>query len=243
MHLVYETKSSKTWIRVYEEPSGIRYLRLGKGSEIHSTYDPDDVLIEVIEESYWNYFCLIPYLADVKSVLLLGVAAGTVARQYQKFFPEIKIDGVEIDAEIVRVAREHMGLDVTNLNVIEADGIEFVKTCTKKYDVVILDAFKGGNINTDFLTLEVFKNIKNCLRDGGLLVTNYFEQLAVPYLVKRSTGAVFAHMMRLPIPGTYNYIVVASDVELDMKKPAREIKDEKLRRIARYVAENFIEDR
>ncbi|MFQ5621218.1 MAG: spermidine synthase [Candidatus Nanoarchaeia archaeon] len=243
MELVYETKSDKTWIRVYEEPGGVRYLRLGKGTEIHSTYDPKQVLIEVLEESYWNYFCILPHLTEVKEVLLLGVAAGTVARQYQEYYPDVHIDGVEIDGDIVRVAKEYMGLNVDNLMVHEADGIEFLENCDKKYDIVILDAFKGGNLNTEFLTIKVFENIKRCLRHNGLFVTNYFEQLSVPYLVKRATSKVFEHMVRIPIPGTYNYIVVASDMEVDMKKPAREIKEPQLRRIARYVAENFVVDR
>ena len=54
MKLLYETQSPFGKIRVYEDDDGKRYLRLGKGTEIHSMYDPDHVLVPVFEESYWG---------------------------------------------------------------------------------------------------------------------------------------------------------------------------------------------
>ena len=136
-----------------------------------------------------------------------------------------------------------MDYNVKNTTEIIEDGLKYLETCTKQYDMIILDAFKGGNLNKEFVKPAVFEQIKKLLKPEGIFVTNYFEQLAMPYMVKRAVSPHFEHMVRVPIPGTYNFIVVASDVVVDMKKPAREIKDPALRRVARFAAENYVVDR
>lgn len=243
MSLLYETES-QTRIRVYEEPDGKRILRLGNGSEIHSMWDPAQVLIDVYEENYWNYFSLLPSLMNKpENVLIVGLGAGTIARQLQHYHPALQIDGVEIDPEIVRVGREYFELGYQNLNVHITDGLQYLATCTKKYDIVILDAFKGGNVNKAFLTSEVFSQIKGLLKPKGIFSTNYYEGLAVPTLMKRCLAKTFDHIQRVPIPNTYNFLVVASLEDVDLKQPARLIKDKELLRIARYVSENILRDK
>ncbi len=243
MTLLYETESEHGKIRVFEEPDGKRILRLGEGTEIHSMWDPKHVLIDVYEENYWNYFSLLPALVKAQSVLMIGLGTGTIARQLNHFYPTLRIDAVELDETLIEVGMKYFEFDPLRTYVIIMDGLKYLKECTKKYDIVILDAFKGGHVNKAFLTTEVFEQMKNVLNPHGVFATNYYEGLAVPELMKRCLAKTFSHIERVPIPNTYNYIVVASDQEFDLKQPARVIKDKPLLRIARYVAENFVRDR
>ena len=105
MKLLYETESEFNKLSVFEEKE-IRYLKIGKGWELHSSYDPENWVLQPATENYWNYFLVLPAMHKVKKVLILGLGAGTTARQYAHFYPSIEIDGVEIDGEIVKIGRE-----------------------------------------------------------------------------------------------------------------------------------------
>jgi len=151
MKLIYETESRLNLIRVFRDDEGVYYLRLGHGSEIHSMYDPKHILFTDAEEHYWNYFNLFPLMKKVKDVLLLGLGCGTVGLQFKHFFPKLSIDAVEIDKKIIDVARRYFDLDVMAMNIFNEDGTLFIKKGTKQYDLLIIDAFDGGNVATAFL--------------------------------------------------------------------------------------------
>ena len=53
---------------------------------------------------------------------IIGLAAGTSARQASEVFASVKIDGFEIDREIVAVGREYFGMTMPNLTVYIEDG-------------------------------------------------------------------------------------------------------------------------
>ena len=61
-------------------------------------------------------------------MLIIGNAGGTVARAYGELYPDVEIDGVEIDPEVSEAAREYIGLDDNpRLHVITADGRPFLE--------------------------------------------------------------------------------------------------------------------
>jgi predicted membrane-bound spermidine synthase len=105
---IYEKESSYNYIQVLES-NGYRYLRLNEGQGIHSIYHPE-------QEAYggtWMqalpapFFNLPPfYPSDVKNAAIIGLAAGTTARQATSAFGPIPIDGFEIDREIVKVGQD-----------------------------------------------------------------------------------------------------------------------------------------
>lgn len=77
-------------------------------------------------------------------ILVLGVAGGSVIKT---LIDEIdfrgKITGVEIDAEIIKVANEYFGLDqIQNLEIVLDDAFEFVLKTKEKYDLIIIDIFQ-----------------------------------------------------------------------------------------------------
>lgn len=242
MMLLYETESDFNVLSVYEDNKGVRYLRVGKGWELHSGYDPKHWVLQEPEQNYWNYFLLIPHLKKVKRVLLLGLAAGTMARQYAHFYPSVEIDGVEIDGEIVKIGREYFALRNKNLKVFVEDAEEYVEKCRKKYDAIVLDTFTGGNLDKKFLNVEFFGKLKGLLREGGMVVANYCSDMGVPYLIKRATTKHFKHMSRVPNPGTYNYILFASDKKISFDGVVLEV-DEELKELAQYCKKKVILDK
>ena len=121
--MVYETESAYNYIQVLEK-DGFTYLRLNEGQGVHSIYHPtilnyngpwEQVLVA-------PYFNAPPYTPDqVKRIAILGLAAGTAARDASLVYGGIPIDGYEIDGEIVKVARRYFDMNQSNLNVFVQD--------------------------------------------------------------------------------------------------------------------------
>ena len=101
--MIYETKSAYNYIQVVQSGS-YRLLRLNDGQGVHSIYNPNVLNYygpweQVLVAPFFNKP---PYdLSQVKSMAIIGLAAGTTARQATAVFGPIPIDGFEIDPVII----------------------------------------------------------------------------------------------------------------------------------------------
>ena len=108
--VIYETDTEYQYARVIESPSGKRYLELNEGQAQHSIYDPKTVLTDDV----WDGHLVLPFAArsqPPKRVAILGNAAGTTSRAYEKFFPGTRVDGVEIDPELSEIGRRYFDMN------------------------------------------------------------------------------------------------------------------------------------
>jgi spermidine synthase len=168
--LVYETESRYQYIQVVQRDEA-RYLRLNEGVAVHSVWRPDSVLTG----GEWDMFLLAPVLVDrvVERVAILGNAAGTIARAYGVFYPRAEIDGVELDPDVSRVGRRWFGLgDNPRLHVHDADARPFLAATDRRYDLIIVDAYRQPYIPFYLATREFFELARSRLRPGGVLALN-----------------------------------------------------------------------
>jgi MFS family permease len=113
---IYETESAYNYIQVLEI-NGTRYLRLNEGQGIHSEYNPTTLEYG----GPWQLFLVAPFFyaqqtpEDVRRIAIVGLAAGTTARQAAAVFPNVVIDGFEIDPQIVAVGRKYCVMKIPNL--------------------------------------------------------------------------------------------------------------------------------
>ncbi|HSK15704.1 MAG TPA: fused MFS/spermidine synthase [Gaiellaceae bacterium] len=169
--LVYETESSYQYIQVVERADGSRVLRLNEGVAVHSVWHPDSVLTGGV----WDTFLLVPPLLDrpVERMLVIGNAGGTVARAFGEVYPDVVVDGVEIDGEVSEAARRYMGLeDNPRLNVITADGRPYLALTDESYDIIVVDAYHQPYIPFQLATREFFAAAREHLRPGGVIALN-----------------------------------------------------------------------
>ena len=171
---IYETESQYNYIQVLKEGDDI-LLRLNEGQGVHSVYNPTLELVFGI----WDYFLVAPFFNhspytanDVDSLLLIGAAAGTVAKEYTKIFGPIPIDGVELDPEISRVGRDYFQMNEPNLNTINQDGRFFLANTDKTYDVIAIDAYRPPYIPFQLTTVEFFQEVSDHLNDDGVAAIN-----------------------------------------------------------------------
>jgi spermidine synthase len=212
---IYETESSYNYIQVVER-NGWRYLYLNEGQGIHSVYRPDQRRVG----GTWDYFLAAPFFNPppftpdrIRSLAMIGLAAGTIPKEYTAFFGPIPIDGVEIDAEIVRVGREYFAMDEPNLNIVVTDGRAFLDRSARTYTVVGIDAYRLPYIPWHLTTVEFFQSVRDHLSADGVVVVNVGRTPGDDRLVETiaaTLAAVFPSVHAMDVPASFNTIVVAT---------------------------------
>jgi len=115
------------------------------------------------------------YSTNISDVLCVGLGAGVVPT---KFASEgAKVDVVEINPTIVPIVRDYFDFQPDKMNIVIADGREYLNRCAKRYDTIILDAFVGDSCPSHLLTRETFVTIEKLLKPGGALVINTFASI------------------------------------------------------------------
>ena len=108
-----------------------------------------------------------------KDIAILGLAGGTAAREYTAAYgSQVEITGVEIDREILYVARRYFHLSDTNVHPVVADARYWLDTKAGQYDVIVLDAYRQLYIPFHLITREFFCAVRGHLKPGGVAVVN-----------------------------------------------------------------------
>jgi spermidine synthase len=114
-----------------------------------------------------------------QSVLVVGLGGGTLPRALRQVLPKVRIDVVEIDPAVVRVANRYFDFTPSELTrVIESDGRVYVKRAQRTgqhYDLIMLDAFDHEYIPEHLLTREFLQEVKSLLTPQGVLAANTFS--------------------------------------------------------------------
>ena len=211
---IYETESAYNYIQVLEF-NGTRYLRLNEGQGIHSEYSPDTLEYG----GPWQQFLVGPFFypdrrpADVHRIAIVGLAAGTSARQAAAVFPEVTIDGIEIDPKIVAVGRRYFAMDLPNLNVIVQDGRWGLESSPYRYDLICVDAYRPPYIPPHLTTQEFFRIAADHLTPDGTLVINVGRAPGDRRLIDglaTTLGTIFPSVYVMDIPDTFNSMIYAT---------------------------------
>ncbi len=169
--LVYETESPYNFIQVIDDPSGWRLLTVNEGQAYQSAYRADRVLSGGI----WDLFLIAPYFAGTtppRNLLMIGLAAGTTAREYTEVYGAIPIDGVELDPKIIAVGRKYFAMTEPNLHAIADDGRNYLQTRAGTYDVIAVDAYRQPYIPFHLTTIEFFRAVRAHLAPHGVVALN-----------------------------------------------------------------------
>ncbi len=212
---IYEKESSYNYIQVLEE-NGYRLLRLNEGQGIHSIYHPDQVgyrgtWMQVLAAPFFNPAPFLP--GDVEDMAIIGLAAGTSARQATIVFGPLPIDGFEIDSEIIKVGQDYFSMTDENLNPISQDGRWGLNQSGKKYSLISIDAYRPPYIPWHFTTREFFSIVFDHLEDDGVLALNVGrtpedEELLAGLVATIQT--VFPSVYVMDVPATYNSMIYAT---------------------------------
>ncbi len=212
---VYETESAYNYIQVRNE-NGFTVLKLNDGQGVHSIYHPGTLQYN----GPWDQFSVGPFFYpnrktdDVKRMAIVGLAAGTAARQATAIYGEdLHIDGIEIDEKIVEVGKQYFGLNLPNLNVIIGDGRLELERSAGNYDIIAVDAYRPPYIPAHMTTLEFFTIAANRLAPDGVMTINVGSTPGDRRLINglaTTMSMQFASIHIMDIPGTLNTMIFAT---------------------------------
>lgn len=219
--LVYETESSYNYIQVLQD-GDFRYLRLNEGQGIHSIYHPSQLLYagpweQVLAAPYFNPAPYDP--ADLRSMAIIGLAAGTTARQASAAYGALCIDGYEIDPKIVAVGRDYFAMDMPNLNVIVQDGRYGLAHSPRRYQVISVDAYRPPYIPWHLTTREFFLEVRDHLTEDGVVTINVGRAPGDRRLIESFSATlqtIYASVYVVDLPGTFNSILYATVQPADL---------------------------
>ena len=144
-------------------------------------------ITEADEFVYQEMLTHVPLLAhgNARRVLIIGAGDGGVLRRVLMHRNVERAVMVEIDGEVIRLAREHMPAisgDAWNderAQVIVGDGIDYVRTADDaSFDAIIVDSTDPIGVGEVLFTDDFYRNAARILADGGLIV----NQCGVPFM-------------------------------------------------------------
>lgn len=157
------------------------------------------------------------FQTPIFNVLILGLGAGSAAGLINRFWPQARITGIEIDPEIIKLGRQYFRLnEVSNLEIILADAVDWLPSSDKShknynYNLILVDLYLGDQMPLKCQTKEFLTEIKQWLTPGGIAIFNrlYYQQKKeeTDRFAKR-LGAVFSHLDRIRTPS--NLFILAS---------------------------------
>jgi spermidine synthase len=144
-------------------------------------------ITEADEFVYQEMLAHVPLLAhgEARRVLLIGGGDGGVLRRVLLHRAVERAVMVEIDGEVIRLAREHMPAIAGDAwtdpraEVIVGDGIEHVRQAADgSFDVVIVDSTDPIGVGEPLFTEEFYGHCARLLTERGVVV----NQCGVPFL-------------------------------------------------------------
>jgi spermidine synthase len=210
--VIWDRETEYQYARVTERPNGERRLELNEGQAVHSVYRPG----EWLTHDYWDEMLVLPFATTTRtprSVAILGNAAGTTARAYGHYFPAARVDGVEIDPALSDVGRRLFDLRGPNLHLHNADARPFLRRASRRWDVIVVDAYRQPYIPFYLATREFFDEVRDHLAPGGVVLINLGHPEGSDRLEKvlgATMSRVFTTVLRDPVKDT-NSVLLGTD--------------------------------
>lgn len=108
-----------------------------------------------------------------RRVLMIGLGGGIITRVMAHHYPDCTFDNVELDPVVVEAAERFFFFRPgPRMNSHVRDGRVFLRRSRERYDIIILDAYRGGYIPFHLKTREFLELVENHLTPNGVVVGN-----------------------------------------------------------------------
>ena len=209
--VLYKKNSRYSTIIVTEDERGLRTLRFkedGVRQSVVKVGDPDHIELP--------YARVVPVglalVEQPRRVLIVGLGGGTIPSFLHHHFPKMTIDVVDIDPDIVDVAKKFFGFrEDATMRAFVDDGRRFIEKSRGRYDIIFLDAFSSDDIPYHLSTREFLQSAREAITPSGLVVANIWSRYSNPLYdsMVRTYQDVFEELYILDVRGAGNKILIA----------------------------------
>jgi spermidine synthase len=164
---------------------------------------------------YSRYTSLgLTFRPDAKKMLIIGLGGGSIPKKIQKEFPHMEIDAVEIDPEVIKMAKDYFHVkENAFLRLHAQDGRLFMARTQQRYDIILLDAYFTDAMPFHLTTKQFFELAQKRLTPNGIIVANLISAVTGP---SGKIARAFVRTQRQVFPQTYVFAARRPDnVSLD----------------------------
>jgi spermidine synthase len=155
------------------------------------------------------------YPETPRKILMLGLGGGSISTYLGRFMPEALITTVEIDPGVISAAKTYFGLRETErIRYRAGDGRVFLTRSSELYDLILLDAYRGGYVPFHLLTREFYALVKARLAPGGAAAFNVHDGTKLYASTVKTLGEVFPALDLYPT-ARGEVIALATAIALD----------------------------
>ncbi len=169
-----------------------------------------DDLMMTTEGDEWHYHEMIAHIPMMhhkcpKTVLVIGGGDGGTVREVLKHDTVEKVVLCEIDGMVIDACKEFLPtisceLDNPKCEVLVQDAIEYIKDKKNMFDIVLIDSTDPMGPGEGLFTDEFYTNVKESLKDGGIMVAQSESPFTNPNEIKN----MYTQLRRVfPIVSTY----------------------------------------
>ena len=154
------------------ECDGMRNLHLGSVT-IQSGMNIRDPYKLALNYSR-GIMCFLLFSSHIKSLLTVGLGGASVTKYIHHHCPTISQTVLEINAQVIQIARSHFYLAENDekLNVIAGDGVQYLIDNYASQDCVMIDVFDAHGIPPNCCTQDFFDSCCNVLKKDGVFLIN-----------------------------------------------------------------------
>jgi spermidine synthase len=168
-----DTEYNRVWIMPYiDESTQKPALRMRINNENSSAIFINDN--ELVFE-YMKYFRLAKHFQPrIKRAVMFGGAGYAYPNDYLNNSPEARIDVVEIDPELTKLARKYFRLKYDpRMTIYHEDARTFLNRTKISYDAILIDVFKSNySLPFHLTTKEAVQKNYNILKKDGVIILN-----------------------------------------------------------------------
>ena len=216
------------------ESDGVRGLHLGSvtlqsAMRLSAPFD--------LELAYTRGIMAFLLLApQARHVLAIGLGGGSIPKFIHHYLPQLQTTVVEINPQVIQVARHHFLLppDDARLQVIEADGVDYLRQQPASAEVLIVDAFDSQGLPPEFCTQQFFDSCAAALLENGLMAINLWgSDSNFDVYLQRIEQTFSSRVLVMPTGHPGNIIVFG------LRGPPAELRWNRLRERARALQKNL----
>ena len=210
--MLYQGQTLSGLTKVTQDRDGIRTLRFGKQGTRQSVVKMGD--LDYLGLPYAKSAMIgLAFAQHPERILVIGVGGGSIPMFLRKHYPSAHIDVVDIDPQIIRLAKRYFNLVEDDLLHAHAqDGKVFIEYVRRPYDLIFLDAFTVSGTPNHLATKEFLSAMKKALKPSGAIIANLWSTPKLNPLYKsmlRTYQEVFAEVYTLRVRAAGNKIVIA----------------------------------